>query len=300
MSGYRISTSYNIIDKLIPYFLLIPSLIIAGIVLIYPLINGVLLSFTSYSLINPIYKFVGLRNFYEIITSSEYWDIFGNTIFILFTSVFFQFLFGFGIALALNRNFSGKNIYRGLIFLIWVIPEIVVALLWMIIYNSDFGILNFFLQKLGIIDGNLYWLGAPLPAKFALIIDYSWRGIPFFMVMNLAAMQTIPQTIVEAAKIDGANAVKRFFIITIPFIKDLLGLSILLSIVRLFQDVTQIMTLTNGGPVNATTTLALNVYKRAFVSFQMGPAAAVGVTWLIFLVVLAAFYIKSLTRGEQF
>ena len=287
-------------DKITPYLLLVPALFTAGVVLVYPLINGILLSFTSYSLINPIYKFVGFKNFSRLFSSPVYWEILSNSIIIVFTSVFFQFTAGLGIALALNRKFKGRNIYRGLIFLIWVIPEIVVALLWMIIYNSDFGILNFFLQKLGIIDGPFIWLGAPIPAKFALIIDYAWRGIPFFMVMILAALQTIPQSIVEAAKIDGANALKRFFVITVPFIKDILGLSCLLSIVRLFQDVTQIFNLTNGGPVNSTTTLAMDVYKRSFVSYQMGAASAVGVTWLILLLILAVFYIRSLTRGEKY
>ena len=283
-----------------PYLLLIPALLTAGIVLVYPLINGILLSFTSYSLINPIYKFVGLKNFIKLFTSSVYWEILFNSLFIVLLSVLFQFLFGLGIALALNRPFKGRNLYRGMIFLIWVIPEIVVALLWMIIYNADFGILNFILQKLGVIDGKFLWLGEPMPARWALIIDYAWRGIPFFMVMILAALQTIPSSIVEAAKIDGAGAVRRFFVITIPFIRDLLGLSCLLSIVRLFQDVTQIFNLTNGGPVNATTTLALEVYNRSFVSYQMGAASAVGVTWLILLLVLAVFYIRSLTRGERY
>jgi multiple sugar transport system permease protein len=295
----KISTSYTLKDRLTPYLLLIPALGIAAIVLVYPLINGISLSMTNYSLITGTKDFVGLENFLRLFRSEDYWKVFFNSIFLVFSSVFAQFLCGLFFALLLNRKIKGRNFYRGLLFSIWIVPEIVVALLWMIIYNSDFGILNYVLSSIGIIKNPIKWLAFPTSARYALIIVYAWRGIPFFMVMILAALQTVPTTIVEAATIDGAHAVQRFFAITVPYIRDILLLSCLLSVVRLFQDVTQILTLTNGGPVNATTTLAIDVYKKAFTRYQMGEAAAVGVTWLLFLMIFATYYIHLVTKREN-
>ncbi len=171
----------------------------------------------------------------------------------------------------------------------------VVALLWMVMYNSEFGILNYFLQAAGLTDNNLAWLADPGLAKLAIIIIYAWRGVPFFMVMILAALQTIPKDIVEASKIDGAGAYKRFLAITLPFITGVLTLCCLLAIVRLFQDITQIFILTQGGPLYSTTTFAVYVYQNAFVNFDMGRAFAVGITWMLLLSVIAIFYVRLVT-----
>jgi multiple sugar transport system permease protein len=174
----------------------------------------------------------------------------------------------------------------------------VVALLWMVIYNSEFGILNYCLQAAKLTDHNLVWLADLGLAKLAIIIIYAWRGVPFFMVMILAALQTIPQDIVEASKIDGAGAYKRFFAITLPYITGVLTLCCLLSIVRLFQDITQIFILTQGGPLYATTTFAVYVYQNAFVNFDMGRASAIGVTWMLLLSIIAIFYVRLVTKKQ--
>jgi len=285
-------------EKALPYLLLLPAFCIAGVVLVYPLINGVVLSFTGYQLIRPEYNWVGLNNYISIFTDPIYWEVFINSIFIIFTSVAVQLLVGMAIALLLNKKLPFRGLFRSGVFIIWIIPMIVVSLLWMILYNSEFGMFNFVLKQTGLIEKFIPWLGKPWPSRFAIIIAYGWRGVPFFMIMILSGLQTIPGDIMDAAKIDGANAVQRFFMIVIPFIKHIVFLSCLLSIVRLFQDITLIYILTNGGPVYATTTFGLHVYKEAFNSFQMGRAASIGVTWLLFLMVLSVFYVRMVTRNE--
>lgn len=281
----------------LPYMLLLPTFAIGAAVLIYPLVNGLVLSFTSFRLFDPRYAWVGLDNYLRNFRSPVYWEIFSNSITIVFSAVFFQLVFGLTVALALNQPIRGRGLFRGLIFLIWIIPEIVVALLWMIMFNSDFGILNFVLREVGVVSEFVNWLGDPIPAKLSLVIVYAWRGIPFFMVMILAALQTVPTAVVDAAKIDGASASQRFWNIVMPYIREIVILCCLLSSVRLFQDVTQIFILTNGGPIYSTTTLAIQVYKQAFVAYQIGDAAAVGVTWLVFLFMLAILYIRLVTKG---
>jgi multiple sugar transport system permease protein len=272
--------------------------VVGGLVLAYPLVNGLALSFTGYTMINRTYSWVGLSNFVSNFKSPVYWEVFGNSVFIVFSAVLIQLAFGLSLALLLNSRVPGRNIFRSGIFLIWIQPEIVTALLWMIMFNSEFGILNFALRELGLIDEFVIWLNDPYASKLALIMVYGWRGIPFHMVLILAGLQTIPQHIIEQSKIDGAGALRRFWVITLPYIREILILVFLLSVVRAFQDITQVFVLTNGGPVYATTTLAVHVYKLAFQSFQLANAAAVGVTWMVFLLIIAYFYIRIVTKRE--
>jgi multiple sugar transport system permease protein len=283
---------------MLPYLLLVPAFLIAGFVLIYPLVNGVALSLTSYSLIDPGYRWVGLKNFRDILSDPVYWEVFLNSILIIFTAVLVQLILGLVVALLLNTEVPLRGVFRSSVFIIWIIPMIVVSLLWMVMYNSEFGILNYLLKRFGLIGRYINWLGRPWPAQAAHIITHGWRGVPFFMVMILAALQTIPADIVDAARIDGAGTVQRFLVITVPFIRHIVLLSCLLSVVRLFQDITLTLILTQGGPIYATTTLGVHVYKEAFVTFQMGRAAAIGVTWLLFLILLAAVYVRMVTRTE--
>ena len=294
------SKGESLYEKSLPYLLLLPSFVIGGVVLVYPLLNGIVLGFTSYTLFVPQYQWVGFQNFRLLFSDPVYWEIVFNSLFIIFLSVVIQLIFGLGMALLLNRKILFRQFFRGLVFVIWIIPMVIVALLWMIIYNGDFGILNFILRKVTLLgEGKIIrWLGHVWYSKFAMIITYGWRGIPFFMVMSLAAMQTIPGDIVDSATIDGANSVQRFHLIILPFIKNILLLSGLLSIVRLFQDITLMFVQTQGGPLYSTTTLALHVYKEAFVSLQMSKAAAIGVTWLVFLFVLAFFYVRMIAKSE--
>lgn len=296
MSGR--TTGMTIGDRALPYLLLIPALVVGGIVLVYPLVNGVLLSFTGYTFIQPQYNWVGVKNFVTLFTSPIYWEVFLNTITLTFSAVALQLCMGLSLALLLNTELPGRGAFRSGIFFIWIIPEIVTAMVWMILLNSEFGMINFILKYIGLIRENVIWLGRPVEAKLSIIMVYAWRGTPFFMVMILAALQTIPSTIIDASKIDGAGSTQRFFKIVLPYIRDILILCCLLSVVRLFQDITQIVILTNGGPIYSTTTLAVHVYKEAFIGLQMGRAASIGVTWLIFLFILAIFYIRVVTKGE--
>jgi len=274
-----------------------PAISISLLVLIYPLVNGVLLAFTDYSLVRQETNFVGLQNFRALFTSSRFWLIFGNSLGIAFVSVGLQIVAGMTLALLLNQHIPFREGFRALVFVIWVLPMIVVSLLWLVSFNSDFGIVNALLRRLGIIDENISWFASPMGARATIVLAFAWRGTPFFMVMILAGLQTIPTSLTEAGMIDGASAPQRFWRITLPNIMDIVILAALLSTVRIFQNITFIYTLTGGGPLNATTTLAIDVYRKAFVSFRMGDAAAVGVTWLFFLALIASVYLRRVTRN---
>ena len=288
--------SLSIRGNIFPYLLVTPAFLICCTVLVYPLVSAILLSLTDYSLVQPDYNFVGLRNFIDLFSTFEYWEILMNCVIIITSSVFCCSSIGLGLALLLNSNVPLRGFFRSAIFTIWIIPLMVISMIWMVIFNADFGICNYILRELGLIDKGIMWLGAKWPARTALIVVYGWWGIPYYMVMMLAALQTIPQSIVEAAIMDGATAFQRFRKITLPHISDILLLCWLISVVRLFQEVIAIFTLTEGGPVNATTTLAMKVYIEAFRKFQMGPASAVGVTWLLILLLLSRQYLKLILK----
>jgi len=292
-------TGRKLIDRMFPYLLLLPALIIGFSVLLFPLVNGLILSLTKFTMLNPIYSWNGITHYIKLFKSDVFWEVYGNSIIMVFSSVAIQFIIGFTLALMLNSKIYLQGALRSFVFVIWIIPEIVAALLFVILYNSDFGIFNYILTSLHLIEEPVRWLGEPIPAKLSLIFVYGWRGIPFHMVMLLAALQTVPSELEEAAIIDGANRIRRFLAVTLPSISHIIILCWLLQIVRAFQDVTQIMMLTKGGPIHSTTTLAIYVYNTAFTSFDMGKAAAVGVTWMIFLLILSIFYVKIIAKGEE-
>jgi len=290
----------KIILKLGPYIYLLPIFIIGGVVIVYPLINGIVLSFTNYSLNIPLYDWNGIQNYIDLLKDRLFWEVFLNSIFIVFISVVLQLIGGLIFAILLNIDFPLKNVFRSIIFSIWILPLVVISFLWLTIYNSEYGLINAFIRDVaGVHDSSIFWLGEVWLAKLALIIVYAWRGIPFFMVMILAALQTIPKDLFDASKIDGASNVQRFFFITIPYIKHILILSALLSVVRLFQDITVIYVLTMGGPINATTTLSVYVYKTAFLGMQLGKAATIGVFWLLFLSIFAIFYTRMVMKRDN-
>lgn len=284
-------------SSLFPYLLLLPGFAISGIVIVYPLLNGIYMGFTDFSLINQTYTFNELHNFVQIFTKPMYRLVFFNSIFIVFVSVFWQLFFGLVLALLVDSKIPGEKIFRSTIFIIWIIPMMVVTLLFFVIFNTEYGIFNHLMNRLHLISRNVAWLGERWPARIALIITYSWRGIPFFMVLLLAALQTVPQELVEAARIDGARDWHLFRFITIPFIMPIAVLACLLSSIALFQDITATFIMTNGGPVYATTTVGLFIYKEAFQNFQMGQASAVGTIWLFFMVLLAFLYVKVVSRN---
>lgn len=291
--------SLSIRQNAFPYLLVAPAFLICCAVLGYPLVSSLLMSLTNYSLVSPDYDWVGLENFIYLLSSWEYWEILLNCVIIISFSVLSCSSIGLGLALILNSNLPFRSFFRSAIFTIWIIPLMVISLVWMIIFNGDFGILNYILRELGLIDKNLMWLGRKWPARITLIVVYGWWGIPYYMIMMLAALQTIPRSVVEAAIMDGTTAFQRFRSITLPHISNILLLCCLISVVRLFQEVTAIFALTSGGPGNATTTLAMKVYIEAFRKFQMGQASAVGVTWLLILLLLGRQYVRLMLKKED-
>ncbi len=286
-------------DRWLSILLLVPALAIIGGVLLFPLIEAFRISFTSLNLIGFKGKFVGLKNYLAIFRSAAYQQVLINTLLISVTTVALRFAAGMGLALIINRTFRGRTIVRGLLVLPWLIPSVVVGLLWAWLFDSDIGIINYVLVALGVIPANLSWLAENILAKVSVIIAFTWAGTPFIMMVMLAGLQTIPSEINESAAIDGAGKFSVFRFITLPFLRPLIAINTLLSIVYIFQNFAIIYMLTKGGPGYATEIFSLFVYETAFNSGRLGRASAIGVTWMLLLLGFSIVYVRLIAGKEE-
>jgi len=281
--------------------LLIPAIFVIGFVIVFPLLQAVGYSFTDKTVLWPQIHWKGLDNYKRLFSDVVFWEVFYNTVVICFASMTIQLILGLFLALLLNQPIKGRNLLRGMFLNIWVIPFIVVALLWMWLFNAEYGLINYLLREFRLIKKFVPWFALEGGAKVAIVVTYAWRGTPFSMIMLLAGLQTIPEEIMDAAKMDGAGPLARFIHVILPHLRQVIVIISLLSVIQLFQNLIVPFVLTRGGPIYSTTTFSLHVYKTAFTSFRMGEAAAIGCIWLIFLFLFSVFYLAVfLRKGTKF
>jgi multiple sugar transport system permease protein len=288
------SKGFRLTNTQFSLLLLLPTFAILTFTVLYPLLRGIYLSFTSYSLVNLTagVQWIGLENFKTLLSSPAYWEVWVTTIIFVIGSVAGQFLLGFITAIVLNQSIISRNLFRGVLLTPWVVPTVVSALLWKWIFNQQYGMFNYILNSLGIIPEFIAWIGNPQTALFSVILANIWKGFPFHMIVLLAALQTIPTDIVEAAVIDGATALQRFRYITLPYLRYIIMIDLLISIIWTFQSFTTIWTMTEGGPITATTTLAISIYRTAFQAFDMGMGAAIGAIWLVVMLIFSVVFVR--------
>jgi multiple sugar transport system permease protein len=210
-----------------------------------------------------------------------------------------QTVLAFATALALNQAFRGRRFARTWIILSWIIPTIVIAILWRWMLNASYGIANFFVTTLGISETPIDFLGSPKWALPTVIMINAWRWFPFLALLILAGLQSIPGELYEAAKVDGANATQRFFNITMPQLQPVLYVVGLIGTLWAFNIFDVIWLLTQGGPSGATQTLPVMIYDRAFNGFAMGEASAISVLLCAFLLIFSVLYIMFVPAGES-
>ena len=288
-------------DKRLYFLLILPSVTILILTIGYPLINGIILGFHYYRLTDPTRGMVfnGLQNFRMLLFENRiFWITLYRTFLYCLGSTGVSFLFGFLIALLLYGPIRNRSLFRSLFLLPWVIPSTVVALLWLWIFNPQYGILNFLLKDLGLIRQFQSWLVNPSLALPSVILATSWKYFPFFMLMLLAGLETIPMELFEASTIDGATFFQRLRYIILPSLKEIIIIVTILEIIWEFQNFTIIWILTKGGPVYQTTTMGIQIYRTAFRNYDMGMGAAMGSLSLVAMLIFSLSYIKTLKFGE--
>ncbi len=279
--------------------LILPAFAMLCLTIITPLANIIWMSFHDYSLLNiKNIRWNHFKNYTVLFREKEFWNSFLRTIIYVTATVAVQFVLGMAVALLLNKKFPGRNLMRGLIFLPWTIPTLIVAVIWMWIMQPQYGVLNYILRSLGLISANVSWLSSPKTAMASVIVAAVWRQLPFMMVMLLAGLQTVSQDLVEAAVIDGASRPQVFRHITVPSIMSVIKTVTLTAIIGNFQMFTLFYNMTAGGPVRATTTLTVYTYETAFMGYDLGKGAAIGVVWMVFLVGFGTLYNSRLSKSQ--
>jgi multiple sugar transport system permease protein len=283
-------------NLLTAYLFIIPTLIVLAAIIFFPMLKTVYLSFFNISFITTTPKFVGFENYIKIITSPLFLKVIVNTIIWTTFVVFFQFLLGFSVALLLNKQIAGKGLIRGLILIPWVIPGVVAAIIWKLMYDPQLGIINSFLMRLGWLDNYFPWLGNKNTALLAVIIIAIWKGFPFSAVMYLAGLQGVDNDLVEASMIDGANYFQRLIWIVIPQISSIIKLALLLTTFWTFNYFEIIFVSTNGGPNNATEIFPTMIYDLAFSQVKYSFASTYAVISVLILLIFGILYIRQLRR----
>lgn len=289
---------WNLTENLAAYLFMMPTILVLGIFVVLPILYAVFLSLHKVQLLGGIeYQFIGFRNFTRLVEDERVSIALKNTAEYVAIVVPTQTVLALVLAVTLNSGIRGKNWWRILYFLPTVTSSAVLTLIFMWIYNTD-GLLNDFLATLGLPRYN--WLGDPGVALKGIMIMNIWSTAPFYMVIYLAALQDIPQSLYEAAELDGANGWKQFIHVTIPLLQPVTFFVVAMGVIGTFQlfDQSYIFSGGTGGPNNATLTVVLLIYQTVFRNLQMGYAAAIA--FLLAAVIIAITLIqRRLFGGER-
>ena len=231
---------------------------------------------------------MGFKNYLFLWEDERYWNALRNTIYFVFVSVSVETLLGLTVAVILNRAFKRKGIIQTIILIPWAIPTVVSARMWEWMYNTDFGILNYFLGT------KINWLGSPFWALNAAVFMDIWKTTPFCIIIFIAALQTIPEELYQAARVDGASYWYILKKITFPLIKPMILVVLIFRTLDAIRVFDAIYVLTGGGPANTTETLSIYAYKVLFQTLQFGYGSAISVTVFIIVSIITIFYIRLL------
>ena len=292
--GMSLPRQYALIGML----LIAPTILIFALVIAYPLVYAVYLSF--FSIYTPTLKgeWVGLENYRLMLTSGEFWVSLWTTILWTVGTLTLQIVVGVAMALLLNLNFYFRSLARSLVLFPYFVSTVVAVLVWRWMFNDVYGILNRALIVSGISDMPLDWLGSMPNAMISVILVGAWKYFPFVVIAVLARLQTIPDELYEAARIDGAGAWSRFWDVTLPQLREVLVVIVLLRTIWDFKEFDLIYLLTGGGPVTSTETLPLLVYKQAFGMNAMGRASTYAIGIMLVLLTFMILYLYR-TRRER-
>ena len=285
--------------KLSPYGLIIPVVIFMIIVYGYPLLLTFKYSFQEVSLIGSENTFVGFRNYIRVLTDEKFY----NTLILTFKwavlTIAIKIVIGFIMALLLNGELYFKKVLRFLILIPWAIPQVVVAILWTWILDGQYGYLNYYLQKFGFVEEAIRWLSDPNLALISTSIVDAWIGIPLITMIFLSGLSSIPDSLYEAAMVDGANLFQRFRYITLKSMKKVFLIALTLTTIWTFNSFNVIYVLTGGGPMDATETMMIKIYHEAFGKYNLGMSSTLSIIIFIILIILSILYWKQINRDKE-
>jgi len=278
------------------YLFLLPAAIFLLITIGYPLFDTIRMAFQEVplgTLSRGERPFIGLENFRNVLDDPAFPIAFKNSLIFTVASVFFQFIIGLTLAIILNEAFPLRHIFRGLLLSGWRIPPIVSGTIFLWLFNYDFGFINFFLEKIGVINEPVRWLLNQDYALLTIILTNIWLGIPFNVILLASGLTGLPEDIYEAATVDGANRWQKLRHMTLPLMKPTILATLMLGFIYTLRVFDVIWVMTGGGPVNATEVLPTLAYRESFIRFNFGEGAAISVIMLCILLVVAVFYVRT-------
>lgn len=277
---------------------LLPGVAFVAVFTYYPMLRGGVMAFQHYNLFDLTQvRFNGLANFRAVLADGQFWRALANTAVWVGASLLFQFTIGFGLALLLRRRFRFSGLYQAWVFFPWAMSGFLIGLLWRWLFNADFGVVNDLLERAGLVERPIAFLSDPGWAMAAVIIANVWYGVTFFAVMILAALQSVPRELYEAAAVDGAARLRSFVHVTLPAIRPTLLLIVLLRIIWILNFPELIYAMTNGGPAGRTH-IATTYLIQQVQSGDYGRAGAVGLLLMALLLAFSVFYL-NVSRFER-
>lgn len=286
------------------YLMVSPTVFILAVIMFYPIFYTMRMSLSDVSITRSGYEFdfVGIQHYLHIFTNSVYWDSLWFTFYFAFITVAVEIVLGLLIALAINKVKRLMNVSLVVMLIPWALITVVSGQMWSYIYNAVYGVLNYLLEALWIIDGPMAWLATPDIAVISMMIAEIWKTTPFVVIILLAGLQMVPKDQYEAAAIDGANRWHTFWKITLPALKGSIAVSIIFRLLQAFGVFDLPFVLTGGGPGNATQPVAMLAQKSLFQNLNFGLGSAIAVSVVFFIIMLSiTFYplIRSVVKGES-
>jgi len=283
-------------ERRVGWLFMTPALIAFAAVILAPFLSALGLAFTRYDLQTPNPVFIGLANFAQIAASPEIRESFVVTFVFVSLATVFTIVLALAWALILNQPFRGRAALRTATIIPWVLPSTVSAFIWAWIFNSRYGLLNAAMLEMGLIDQPVAWLSTSAGAMTAIVIAKVWISIPVTMTFFLAGLQSLDREQIDAARVDGAGDFAVLKDHVLPHLRPVLLVVVVLAVIGNLQQFDKIYALTGGGPVRATTVLSIEVYRRAFDSWDIGMASAVGLLWVATIIPPAYLYLRHLLK----
>lgn len=267
-----------------PYLLLIPSMLFLVGITLYPFLSSVYNSFFDYSFTKADVKFIGFENYADIIQEGKFFSSLSFTLLYTVLDLAVVLLLGFITSILMKQKFAGKQILKATMLIPWILPQVVTGYIFNLMIAQNMGILNRIMGLMGLVPMDFSWFNSPKTAAIAIIMATSWRGFPFVALMVYSKMQSVPAELLEAASLDGANSIQRFYYIVVPHIKSIFLTCAFLTFLWTFNAFDIIKVMTNGGPLEKTVTLSFLLQREAFKYMKIGRACAMAVLMFLSLI----------------
>ena len=286
--------------NLTPYYFLLPAILVLAVVILYPVFSNLIMSLYKVKLFRGAGdEFIGLTHYVKLFGSRTFVNSIWSSVRFTLYSLPVAFVLGLGMALIFNEIRKYRPVFTGFLLIPWAIAPVVTGYMWRWLFHDSFGLVNHTLLSLGFIDANVPWLAQPDTAIGAVVVANVWRFMPYITIMLLAGLQGVSSELYEAAHVDGANVFERFFHVTLPQLKHVIGVVFLFATIWMVNDFALIFIMTEGGPAKATQVVPITVYRIAFEHLRLGKGAAAALILLLFLLSLSIVFIRMLFREER-